>query len=740
MDHNGSLHENLSKFARSYLVILLLLVSVSAFSVYMIFSESVVTLRDRMSQRLQNAAILAASLTDVEAHKSFSRNEDKLTQRYQDSIDPYLSILDANRDYRYIYTIVERDGGYYFVLDASIKKKTDEPKTDLTQSYSNVTPTMKEAFEKQMPTVEKEFYTDQWGTFLSAYAPIFDFKGNFVGIVGIDMSIEKYNTAVQSLKIKFYKTLCIAVLFSIFITLLLYLINNKFDRIHVRFNRFISKSPIIFFLSENKELWNMIYMSNQVNLLTGYDAGEFTDENKKSFADLILPYDKTIALKSMQEQLINEKEDYSIQYRILCKDGTVKWVKETGVLCKISKKKYLIEGFIQDITIRKLQEENLVKYNEQLKLFIDYAPAAIAILDKNMRYIMVSKRWMLDYGLGDQNIIGKSHYEVFPDIPEVWKEQHKRALTGEAIKCEEDEFRRASGAITWLKWEVIPWYLESEVAGIIMFTEIITDKKMMELELISHRDNLKKLVQEQTVDLIKQKEQAEQANKAKSEFLSNMSHELRTPMHAILNFAKMAQKLVPKDEASKSHQYLENITVSGKRLLGLLNNLLDLSKMEAGKINYRFSNCDINEVVEQASQEISSLLKEKKLNVEVENTLSSNTLEFDKEKILQVLINLLSNAIKFSPEDSTIKIALNEIDELVEVVVQDEGTGIPENELATIFEKFIQSSKSKTGSGGTCLGLSICQQIIEAHKGVIWAENGPNKGAIFKFRIHKKIN
>lgn len=704
----------------------------------LVFTQSVIELRSNLSERLLNSAILAASLTNVDAHKALAGNVDINSDEYKRALKAYNFILQANSDFKYLYSMVERGGKYYFVLDASLKKDENEPVTNFNEPYEDFTQAMKDAFEQRIPIVEKDFYADQWGLFLSAYAPLFDSAGNFEGIVGIDLSIKSYLEAVEVLKFTFFRTVGIAIFLSSLISLLLFLINNKYEKIHKRFDRFISKSPVLFFVCENNELWRMVYISQKVRDLTGYDAEDFMQDNKKSFSMLIHPEDRKYIDESNQEQMKIGKEDYSIQYRIICRDGAIKWIKETGVLYKVSKKKSYIEGFMEDITLQKQQEDDLIKYNEQLKLYIDHTPAALAILDADMRYKMVSKRWMLDYGLGEQDIIGKTHYEVFPDIPDRWKEIHKRALAGETVKSDEDEFQRVSGASIWLKWEIIPWYVEGKVAGIIMFTEIITEKKMMELEVRQHRDNLKKLVEEQTVDLIKQKEEAEKANKAKSEFLSNMSHELRTPMHAILNFAKMAQKFVPQDKAPKPYQYLENIGISGRRLLGLLNNLLDLSKMEAGKIDYKFSNCSILEIINHSKLEISSLLKEKNLDLKIINNLSFELLDLDKERMVQVFINLISNSIKFSPEGSQIKVILNEVDDQLEACIEDEGAGIPKDELSIIFEKFVQSSQSKTGSGGTGLGLSICSQIINAHNGKIWAENGQQKGAIFKFRIPQK--
>ena len=255
---------------------------------------------------------------------------------------------------------------------------------------------------------------------------------------------------------------------------------------------------------------------------------------------------------------------------------------------------------------------------------------------------------------------------------------------------------------------------------------------------------LQEKVRQQTELLIERKEKAEQATKAKTEFLANMSHELRTPMHAILAFSEIGLKAKDEGETQETKKYFENIRLSGKRLLNLLNDLLDLSKMESGKMGYKRERGDFKEVVELALTELAPLLKRKNLQLRANLGELDTVAVFDKHKMIQVLVNLVSNAIKFSSAGSEISIELSE-DRLpgdepgLRCRVIDQGPGIPESELKAVFAKFIQSSKTKTGAGGTGLGLAICQRIIEAHGGRIWAENSKPKGAIFTFVIPRSL-
>ena len=148
-----------------------------------------------------------------------------------------------------------------------------------------------------------------------------------------------------------------------------------------------------------------------------------------------------------------------------------------------------LEGFLEDITGRKFLEESLKEKNEQLRIFVEHSPAAVAMLDRDMRYIIASRRWLTDYRLGDQPITGKSHYDLFPEIPERWRDVHRRCLAGAVEKSDEEAFVRADGSTDWIRWEVRPWYANTgAIGGIIIFSEDITPRKRAEEAIRHERD------------------------------------------------------------------------------------------------------------------------------------------------------------------------------------------------------------------------------------------------------------
>ncbi|MDH3714707.1 MAG: ATP-binding protein [Gammaproteobacteria bacterium] len=260
-------------------------------------------------------------------------------------------------------------------------------------------------------------------------------------------------------------------------------------------------------------------------------------------------------------------------------------------------------------------------------------------------------------------------------------------------------------------------------------------QRKVESELREHRDSLEQIVATQTADLTRAKEIAEAASLAKSEFLANISHELRTPMHAILSFATIGGRKA--NEGTALHKYFRRIHESGHRLLLLLNDLLDLSKMDSGRVDFEPGDLDPMALLDCAYAEIESLFGDKNLRLEVqrETPVADCLCYGDRKLLLQLFTNLFSNAIKFAPQDTCIivtlaRMAQDERDGVV-IGVRDHGVGIPEAELDRVFDRFAQSSLTKTGAGGTGLGLAICKTIVDHHEGRLWAE-ATDKGALFR--------
>lgn len=290
-----------------------------------------------------------------------------------------------------------------------------------------------------------------------------------------------------------------------------------------------------------------------------------------------------------------------------------------------------------------------------------------------------------------------------------------------------------------------------------------TEKKEAENQLIKLNSELEQRIEERTQQLtlanrgLKEeierrkrieeelefaKQQAESANQAKTQFLANISHELRTPLHHILNYSKFGIK---RFEESKDRliYYFSQIRISSQRLRNLVDDLLDVAKLELGKVEYRYQGADMYQLVSGVVAEMESVCQNKNITLKYTKPSVPTSLCCDRNRIEQVIYNLISNAIRYSPEGGSITVNFDKgqlgddkyVVPAIKVFVVDQGVGIPTIELEKIFDAFVQSSFTSTGAGGTGLGLSICKRIIEDHGGKIWAANNPDTGAVFSFLL-----
>lgn len=279
-----------------------------------------------------------------------------------------------------------------------------------------------------------------------------------------------------------------------------------------------------------------------------------------------------------KKALLDGSSKYSQEFRLV-KDDRITWLSESVTITRRDASNFWLVGIATDITARRLAEQAMHESQERMRLFAEHAPASVAMFDREMHYLVHSAKWLTDYGLEGQSLIGRSHYEVFPEIPARWREVHIHCLAGATEISDADLFKREDGTSQWLSWRVQPWHTrEREIGGIVMFTEDITRQKQLSAELEAARD------------------QALESSRLKSQFLANMSHEIRTPMNGIIG---MADLLVDTPLTAEQHSMSTVIQKSAESLLTVINDILDVSKIEAGKMELETSPFSIRTVIQE---------------------------------------------------------------------------------------------------------------------------------------------
>ena len=353
-------------------------------------------------------------------------------------------------------------------------------------------------------------------------------------------------------------------------------------------------------------------------------------------------------------------------------------------------------------------EESLRHSQEQLRLIADSLPVLISYVDSNRRYRFNNRAYEDWFENPPKEICGCHLREVFGEsLYEQIEDKIEAVLSGREVTFEmEVPYKNAS--LRWVKVIFIPHREESrKVLGFFALMEDIHDHKAIE--------------------------------QIKDEFVSVVSHELRTPLTSIHGSLRLlnARKFGSLDE--KGQQLIGLAEKNSDRLLRLVNDILDLERLDSGKIILEKQPCDAADLVSTAVATMQEMAQQ--AEIELVATSPSIPLVANPDSILQTLTNLLSNAIKFSAPKTKVWIQVENRDTDILFQVRDRGRGIPPNKLENIFERFqqvdVSDSRQKQGTG---LGLAICRQIVELHEGKIWAESILGKGSIFFFTLPKSNN
>jgi PAS domain S-box-containing protein len=287
--------------------------------------------------------------------------------------------------------------------------------------------------------------------------------------------------------------------------------------------------------------------------------------------------------------------------------------------------------------------------------------------------------------------------------------------------------RREDGSTFPVEISLSP-VISDDSFGVTAVIRDITERKQSE-------ERLQALQKQYTSELELRNREIEQANRLKSEFLANMSHELRTPLHTVIGFAELLAEETTGPLNPSQKRFVNHIHKDAQHLLALINEVLDLSKIEAGRLQLNQEALDVGAVLEDVLSSIGPQGAAKSIEIET-NIPVPVSVNGDRMRVKQILYNLLSNAVKFTPEGGHVRVDVIRSDGFAEVSVGDTGIGIPAAEHHSIFDKFHQVGATTSGTReGTGLGLPITKRLVEEHGGRIWLESEPGKGSRFTFTL-----
>ncbi len=402
-------------------------------------------------------------------------------------------------------------------------------------------------------------------------------------------------------------------------------------------------------------------------------------------------------------------------------------------------------GVGTDITAARAAEQALKQREQYQRALLDNFPFLIWLKDSESRFLAVNQPFALACGrTSPSELAGKTDLDVWPlELAEAYRADDRAVLASGRQKTVEEQIVDASGARNWFETYKSPVQLDGRMLGTVGFARDITDRKQVEEELARHRQHLKELVRERTVELTEAKVAAETANRAKSTFLASMSHELRTPMNGIMGMIEMAKRRMA-DPAGLDQ--LNKARTAADHLLGVINDILDLSKIEAERLALEEAPLQLGEVIGNLVGLLGHRAAEKGLHLatDLPADLEDFPLMGDPLRLGQILFNMIGNAIKFT-ERGGVDLRVRSVGETPDTVsmrfeVRDSGIGIEPEAQSRLFQPFQQADNSMTRKyGGTGLGLAISMRLVRLMGGEMGVASTPGEGSTFWFVVPLRI-
>jgi len=452
--------------------------------------------------------------------------------------------------------------------------------------------------------------------------------------------------------------------------------------------------------------------------------------------EFVSPKDRALAMnatkKTLEEGLVQERTEYTI----LTADGReIDTDSSATVLYDSSGNPVGIINVVRDINDRKRAEETLKESEEKFRTFMDTASDLMNITDRAGNITDVNESMARILGYSKEDLIGMHFTQILPlkTFERDFKPPFEKFIKRGGEIAFDTAFTTKDGKEVYGELRTVAIHdKRGRYAGSRVVFHDLTERKKAEEELQEKNEQL----EAQREELVRKATELEMVNQAKSEFLASMSHELRTPLNAVIGFSELMLDGIPGEINDEQRGCVNDILDSGKHLLNLINDILDLSKVEAGKIELKLQNLNIANVVSGVVQIMKPVLDKNRQEIEISVTQGLPKVRGDKNRLEQILLNLLSNASKFTDQGGRVRIHVGREGDYCQVAVIDTGIGIKKEAQEHMFEAFIQgetlSDRKKEGTG---LGLTLTRQFVEAIGGRIWMESEYGKGSTFIFTL-----
>lgn len=398
---------------------------------------------------------------------------------------------------------------------------------------------------------------------------------------------------------------------------------------------------------------------------------------------------------------------WDLELPIVTASGRRRWVRAVAEGAYTDGGLVRIDGALQDITARRDMELQLQRSAELLRGAIDVLDEAFVLYDPDDRLVFCNDKYRDLYALSADLIVPGARFE------DIVRQGAERGQYAEAVGRVE----------AWVAERVVAHRCSSSAVLIQRLGDgrvlRIAERRMPDGHTVGFRIDI--------TDLVRATEAAERAHRAQTEFIATISHELRTPLQSIIGFSELGQVFAAPQPSLRG--MFDDIHAGGQRMLRLVNGLLDVFKLDGSVGSLVLSRCDLTLLVGEVIRELDPISTTRQVALRLQGGGTPLWVEADAFRLQQVLRNVLANALRFAPAGSTVEIACRADGDEVIVAIRDHGPGIPPDELESIFDAFVQSSRTRDGSGGTGLGLTICRKIMSAHGGRITAANAPSGGA-----------